>query len=763
MKPTKTKRTRLALLPLLLLAAACDAGGKLPVEPLDFPVSGGGKTDAFGRQLVGRAAPYEADLDLRAEERRLQHDMARRRQVAWEIVGRVLEPVPLLGLAEDPASAESEEEIPRVPRWQTWYGVDDFKRLFQHLYETLGPEGRAVREPFDPEAIDAAERWNAKAAERSSRWPLERYLRYVEALGECPEGMEADACARLRQSQFSGAARGNARMVYSPATVRHLLESYPAILECLDSLETLPLDARPASDDNFSYCFNREFPPDAVLVKAQWVRADFGATLPAWDTDGDALARRLDPQKSADWGEGDRQVAPDPSEIFTIRLRNGDTYRLAGLHIMTKELRHWVWITLFWSDRPDSDFGADRPPELTRRLGEVWGHYKMCVVADYLEGDADPAAYFADAPSLAAALDATADEATWCSNPYIEHGRGNARTNCIGCHQHGGSRVGYDLDGDGTLDPFDLEAVITNESLFPDHGRRQMREVFPADYLWSLVRVDDLAQVIQSEVEHYDYVDRDHPAVRARRILEAAADPVRGETIFLHECAACHGDDGRGGGGGPSLYERVPGRDPEALLQQILIGVGEMPTWGEILSDQELADVFAYVRGRFDAPPAAVPAAAGDLVITEILYDPEALPDAAGEWLEIHNPGADPLDLAGCTIADRVSEAPLDGVQVAPGGYVTLARSATPGFVPDAVIGLTLNNGGDALTLRCGGVEIDAVDYGTGFPVASGASLSLAPGLDHVANDRPEAWCLAEHRYGRGDRGTPGAPNPPCP
>ncbi|NIS36800.1 MAG: hypothetical protein GWN73_40355, partial [Actinobacteria bacterium] len=67
---------------------------------------------------------------------------------------------------------------------------------------------------------------------------------------------------------------------------------------------------------------------------------------------------------------------------------------------------------------------------------------------------------------LASALRAAAGGPSWCSNPYIEHGRGNARTNCIGCHQHGGSEVFTDRDGDGALDRFVLEDVIADEMQF---------------------------------------------------------------------------------------------------------------------------------------------------------------------------------------------------------------------------------------------------------------------------------------------------------
>ncbi|MFO0750703.1 MAG: hypothetical protein U1F43_34290 [Myxococcota bacterium] len=281
-------------------------------KALDFPSQGAsGKEDAFGRKLLGIAAPYPADATLAAREDALKADLAARRAAGWDIVRRVLGPVPLLGLT--PADGEAAPSadtatVPKVPRWQTWYGIEDLKRMFIELYDRLGPVGRLERRPFSTADLDSIEAWNAAALDRSNRWPLERYLAYVDQLGKCPDDMDADACARLQQSQFSGGAAGNARITYSPATARHLLESYADIVACLDRLGGLSLDASPADDDNFTYCMGSEMPADAVLVKAQWVRSDFGRKLPAFDTDAASLAQIVGPAASADWGAGARQA-----------------------------------------------------------------------------------------------------------------------------------------------------------------------------------------------------------------------------------------------------------------------------------------------------------------------------------------------------------------------------------------------------------------------------------------------------------------------
>lgn len=587
----------------LMLLASCAQEAPLLTTSLDFPGAGLGKADAFGRQLAGIAAPYEADHGLDAQGDLLRASMAFRRQVAWDVVLRVVDPVPLLGLT---ATEENTSElvlpggVPNVARFQTWYGVDDFKRMFQKLFQDLGPDGRAQRAPFSEEALADVIAWNATAADRSERWPLERFLKHVKALGLCPPEMPDDECALSLQSKFSGATAGNARITYSPGTMLHLLRNYGAILSCLEGLSTLSIEQSPDDEAaNFTYCFEHEFPADAVLIKAQWVRSDFERKLPAYDTDAASLSQVIGEGMSADWAAGAREADPGPEEILSIRLRNGDSYRLSGLHIMTKELRHWLWITLWWSDQPNVDFGADRPAGFSA-IDPVWSHYKMAVTVDHEEGDPDPAGAFGSTPTLAAALATTStDGLTWASNPYIEHGRGNARTNCIGCHQHGGSEVGYDLDDNGTLDPFDLTMVIENEPLFPGNGRAKMRSLFPTDYLWSTHRIDNLAQVIQSEANYFEHADEGPMEERALQILSLSATPKDGQPLYAAHCTTCHGNNGGGTSSGPSHVERIPGLSDMDIVNRLLKGKSPMPSWSH-MTNQELRNVLGYLRQTFE-------------------------------------------------------------------------------------------------------------------------------------------------------------------
>jgi hypothetical protein len=177
-----------------------------------------------------------------------------------------------------------------------------------------------------------------------------------------------------------------------------------------------------------------------------------------------------------------------------VTLSGGETYRMPALHIMTKELEHWVWITLWWSSTPDEDFGADRPAAIAA-LGGPWSHYKMCVVTAFDERDPDPRG--GQPGSLGdslAAVHGGVGSASWCSNPYLEEGPGNAQTNCVGCHQHAGTRLRS-------------EDILGDELLFPERGRVQVRDNFPTDYLWSAVTGDDLVTMIRAEVDFWDSID----------------------------------------------------------------------------------------------------------------------------------------------------------------------------------------------------------------------------------------------------------------
>ena len=74
--------------------------------------------------------------------------------------------------------------------------------------------------------------------------------------------------------------------------------------------------------------------------------------------------------------------------------------------------------------------------------------------------------------------------------------------------------------------------------------------------------------------------------------VSATGDPVRGDQLFAENCARCHGDDGTGGGIGPTLAgAEVSLDDARSTIEN---GSGVMP--GGLVSGQDLEDVLAYLE-----------------------------------------------------------------------------------------------------------------------------------------------------------------------
>ena len=86
---------------------------------------------------------------------------------------------------------------------------------------------------------------------------------------------------------------------------------------------------------------------------------------------------------------------------------------------------------------------------------------------------------------------------------------------------------------------------------------------------------------------------------RSSGILGLSADEANGATVFANTCgnSGCHGADGISGSA-PSLATAVPAETSDGLACILLAGEGSMPAQDH-LSDQDLADVIAYVEATF--------------------------------------------------------------------------------------------------------------------------------------------------------------------
>jgi hypothetical protein len=166
------------------------------------------------------------------------------------------------------------------------------------------------------------------------------------------------------------------------------------------------------------------------------------------------------------------------------------------------------------------------------------------------------------------------------------------------------------------------------------------------------------------------------------------------------------------------------------------------------------------------APALPAPERAGDVIITELMIDPKALPDADGEWLELYNTTDSEIELRDCQLDDggKSPHALSAALRIAKAAYFTVARSAAPGFKPDAILPVSLTNSADSVAVVCHGIEIDRVSYDRAaeFVLKPGVSLALDPSLlDYAHNDIAGSWCEGRDAYST-DLGSPGRENPRC-
>ena len=165
----------------------------------------------------------------------------------------------------------------------------------------------------------------------------------------------------------------------------------------------------------------------------------------------------------------------------------------------------------------------------------------------------------------------------------------------------------------------------------------------------------------------------------------------------------------------------------------------------------------------------------GELLITEIMYNPSALGDTEGEWIEVFNNSSEMINLkdlvirkGGATNFYQITE----DIELASGAYAVLARKITATANVDYVYGsLSLGNDGDNLIISTFGTDgtdgsvICSVDYSAeGFDTKlDGKSLQLDPSVRDVNDARLGSnWCAATLTYSTGDYGTPGLENSAC-
>ena len=170
----------------------------------------------------------------------------------------------------------------------------------------------------------------------------------------------------------------------------------------------------------------------------------------------------------------------------------------------------------------------------------------------------------------------------------------------------------------------------------------------------------------------------------------------------------------------------------------------------------------------------------GQVIITELMINPDAVSDTAGEYIELYNTSDTEVNINGWLISNNSKSFKIDNggeLLIQPKGFLVLGINAdhtSNGAVNvDYEYGTInlVNSSTNVLSLIWNGNSIDKVtlnlaDYGSG-DTTKGTSLSLNPlDFSSTANDATDAWCLTPktdtYKLLGGDWGTPGKANPSC-
>ena len=161
----------------------------------------------------------------------------------------------------------------------------------------------------------------------------------------------------------------------------------------------------------------------------------------------------------------------------------------------------------------------------------------------------------------------------------------------------------------------------------------------------------------------------------------------------------------------------------------------------------------------------------GDLVITEVMYNPAVVSDRNGEWFEVYNNTSYYIDIYGLQIYDNNSGSNVSGINdhiyIAPNSYFIFSRNSDytrNGGVPTGFkynTSFYLSNTSDNIIVAGTNGIIDEVSWSrTNYPNIPGVSMSLHPNsFDPDENDYSGYWQSAQSQYGNGDFGTPAMPN----
>jgi alcohol dehydrogenase (cytochrome c) len=144
-----------------------------------------------------------------------------------------------------------------------------------------------------------------------------------------------------------------------------------------------------------------------------------------------------------------------------------------------------------------------------------------------------------------------------------------------------------------------ISALRWRAEIVFDKATGQMSDIAWADLSWLLRRGSPVDLKIMAETKN--------PFLAIWSPLHSAHDIEAGGRLFREHCATCHGDQGIGGAGGPSLHNRIfrRGRSDWALFQTTTLGLPGTAMPGQHLPRNEVWQLVSYLRIVVLAPSAA--------------------------------------------------------------------------------------------------------------------------------------------------------------
>ncbi len=429
----------------------------LVLLPFLFLISSCGADHSESRLAAGREARYllQTPENLPVgfwndiDGTKLSQDFLQQRRVGWSFWTEMLRPLP--GLSQK-----------NFMVWQTWYGREDLQRIFRHLYENLTPAERRSRLAFSGAKIREALLWNDHQQFEQPDWNTARFEQWLAAF---------DTDEKQRSIP------GMQKILFNQEVMQFILEHYQRLEICQKERQKQ------------KECESLSWPEHAVFLKTSWRRSENGFRVDSFATDTEALARQW---QKAQWTP-DGSMEPEAQQSFALRLPSGQKFHLTGLHASLHQRHQWFWTSLWLGPGAGEELAVDQP----ETWSAPWKNYRLCAVDGWHEPLRQQTVDAGWPQPLAAFAHLLVDTGhwNWCSNPYLEPGPNNHKTNCTGCHQHAGRTWTQHEFRQRLTD--NLTSLIVRS---PEPGS--------ADFVWSLFAgPEPLIQPLMDDIEFFDVYD----------------------------------------------------------------------------------------------------------------------------------------------------------------------------------------------------------------------------------------------------------------